>query len=135
MHRFWNLLGIAVSLALLAPGCGASVDRQSTLDGLRAALTEEIPPDDPTILERHNQLVEDAREGNVFLEMRRAEVQEALGRGADCGTRDLCARGGFEPDDWVYEVGQRDGVPWGPTLIVGFDRQGIVINVYSLTRR
>ena len=128
------LAGLAL-LSLLAPGCGASVDREATLSSLRAALTADLPPGDAATLERHNRLVEDARDGDVFLDMRRAEVQEALGRGQECGTRDLCARQGFEPDDWVYEVGQRDGVPWGPTLIVGFDRQGIVTNVYTLTRR
>ena len=135
MHTRVVLVSIFGALLLSAPGCGASIDRQTTLDALRVALAEEIPSDDPTILENHNQLVVDAREGNVFLEMRRSEVQEQMGRGQECGARDLCARGGFEADDWVYEVGQRDGVPWGPTLILGFDRQGVVEHVYSLTRR
>ena len=129
-------LGLALSALFAAlPGCGASVEREATLASLRAAMTEELPPDDPTTLENHNQLVEDARDGNVFLEMWCSEVRDALGPGQDCGSRDICARGGFEPDDWVYEIGQRDGVPWGPTLIIGFDRQGIVDNVYTLTRR
>ena len=35
----------------------------------------------------------------------------------------------------VYEIGQREGVAWGPTMIIGFDRQGIVDHVYTLTRR
>lgn len=123
-------------LALLAPGCGgASVDRESTFTGLRAAMTRELPPGDADTLEQHNQLVENARDGNVFDGLRRSEVQEKLGRGQECGQRELCTRNGFRPDDWVYEIGQREGVPWGPTLIVGFDRQGIVDNVYTLTRR
>ncbi|MFK7990982.1 MAG: hypothetical protein AB8I08_33485 [Sandaracinaceae bacterium] len=134
MRRF--LGGGLVLVALGLVGCGPGVDRETTLSALREALHEELPPGgDPQVLENHNQVVEDARDGNIFLEMRRAEVEAAIGRGQECGTRDLCARGGFEADDWVYEVGQRDGVPWGPTLILGFDRQGIVEHVYSLTRR
>lgn len=126
----------ASSLCLAAPGCGgASVDREQTLTRLRTALTTELPPGDDTVLEDHNQLVESVRDGNVFDEMRRAEVTEALGRGQDCGPRPLCNEHGFRPTDWIYEVGQRDGVPWGPTIIIGFDRQGIVEHVFTLTRR
>lgn len=97
-------------------------------------MTEEIPPDDPSVLEDHNQIVETARDGNVFDGMRRHEVEEELGRGQECGSRELCARQGFAPTAWVYEIGRRDGVAWGPTLIIGFDRQGIVDNVYTLVR-
>jgi hypothetical protein len=111
------------------------VDREDTLARLREAMTEELPQEEATRLEDHNRLVEAARDGNVFDGMRRSEVEEALGRGQECGTRELCARHGFSETAWVYEVGRRDGVPWGPTLIVGFDRQGVVDNVYSLVRR
>ncbi|HJL14760.1 MAG TPA: hypothetical protein RMH99_03835 [Sandaracinaceae bacterium LLY-WYZ-13_1] len=123
-------------LACLAAGCGgASVDRETTLARLRDAMQEEIPPGEEAVLEDHNQLVERVRDGNVLDGMRRFEVEEALGRGQECGARELCARHEFAPDDWVYEVGRRDGLPWGPTIIVGFDRQGIVNDVYTLTRR
>ena len=132
-----RVLLVALTLALLGlvPGCGgASVDRESTLSGLREAMTREIPEGESEVLEEHNQLVVNARDGNVFDGMRRHEVEAELGRGQECGSRPICARGGFEPDDWVYEIGRRDGLPWGPTMIIGFDRQGIVDHVYTLTR-
>lgn len=128
---------IATLMVLLSlPGCGgASVDREETLTRLRSALSAELAQGDNVTLEDHNQLVESIRDGNVLDGMRRSEVEEALGRGQECGNRPLCADHGFGETGWVYEVGQREGVAWGPTLIIGFDRQGIVDNVYTLTRR
>ena len=111
------------------------MDRESTLSELREALTAELAPDDSSALGEHNELVVRVRDGNVLDGMRRSEVQESLGRGQDCGTRPICSEHGFEPDDWIYEVGRRDGLPWGPSLVVGFDRQGIVDGVYTLTRQ
>ncbi|HEY8431977.1 MAG TPA: hypothetical protein VIL20_26550, partial [Sandaracinaceae bacterium] len=114
-------------------GCGPGVDREGTLSRLRAAIDEDVSSE--TVLEEHNQLVEQVRDGNVLDGMRRSEVEAALGRGQECGTRPICAQHGFRATDWIYEVGQRDGLPWGPTIVIGFDRQGIVDNVYTLTRR
>lgn len=131
-----NLLCASLVLCVLVPGCGgASVDREDTLARLRAAMSEELAHGDTITIENHNQLVEDIRDGNVLDGMRRFEVEEALGRGQECASRALCADHGFSATGWVYEVGQREGVPWGPTIIIGFDRQGIVDNVYTLTRR
>ncbi len=127
-----RLLTLSTVLSLLA-GCGATVDREGTLTRLRAALDEDVS--DAAVLEDHNQLVESLRDGNVLDGMRQYEVQEALGRGQECGTRPLCAEHGFRETDWFYEVGRREDLPWGPTIIIGFDRQGIVDNVYTLTRR
>ncbi len=114
------------------PACGPGVDREATLTRLRAALEADVTDED--VLREHNELVRTVREGSVLHGLRRGEVQERLGRGQECGVRELCAAHGFTPTDWTYEVGQRDGMPWGPTLIVGFDRQGIVDGVYTLTR-
>jgi hypothetical protein len=114
------------------PACGPGVDREATLTRLRAALEADVTDED--VLREHNELVTTVREGSVLHGMRRSEVQERLGRGQECGVRELCAEHGFTPTDWTYEVGQRDGMAWGPTLIVGFDRQGIVDGVYTLTR-
>ncbi|MCA9611007.1 MAG: hypothetical protein KC619_35680 [Myxococcales bacterium] len=138
MHR--SKTGLALLLLLCvgasAPGCGgASVDREATFARLREAMTEELAQGDATTLEDHNQLVENVRDGNVFDGMRRFEVEEALGRGTECGPRPICSEHGFLATDWIYEVGQREGVPWGPTMVIGFDRQGIVEHVYTLTRR
>lgn len=128
-----------IPLALLCvaiPGCGGpAVDADATFAALREAMTEEIPPDDDgTILGRHNEVVVQAREGGIFEGLRRFEVEEKLGRGQECASRALCSDHGFGPTAWVYEIGRREGVAWGPTIIVGFDRQGIVDNVYTLTR-
>lgn len=131
-----RLLLASLLLCLLGPGCGGpAVDRESTFAELREAMQRELPAGDAETLEDHNRLVETVRDGNVFDGMRRSEVQEKIGRGQECGARDLCGRNGFRPDDWVYEIGQREGVAWGPTMIIGFDRQGIVDHVYTLTRR
>lgn len=119
-----------------AAGCGGPpVDREGTFRRLREARTAELAPSDAEALEDHNRLVESARDANLLDGMRRHEVEAALGRGDECAARPICAQRGFNETDWVYEIGQRDGVPWGPTLVVGFDRQGIVERVYTLTRR
>lgn len=119
---------------VVVPSCGASVDRETTLSRLREAMQVELPPGEAALLEEHNQLVLTVRDGNVLDGMRRFEVEEAIGRGENCGVSDLCARHDFQATDWIYEVGRRDGTPWGPTLIIGFDRQGIVEHVFTLTR-
>jgi len=136
MPRFVPVVLIASTLLCAIPGCGgASVDREGTLSRLRVAITTELVDGDATALEDHNQLVEDIRDGNVLDGMRRFEVEEALGRGQECASRPLCTRHDLDPTDWIYEVGRRDGLPWGPTIVVGFGRQGIVDRVYTLTRR
>lgn len=126
-------LASIVALLALIPACGGpSVDREGTLTRLRTAIDEDIPDD--TVLADHNRLVVTVRDGNVLDGMRRSEVEAALGRGQECGNRELCTGQGFRETDWVYEVGRRDGLPWGPTIVIGFDRQGIVDGVYTLTR-
>lgn len=130
MKRF-PLMTVFAALAALS-ACGPGVDRESTLARLRTAMEEEVVDQD--VLAEHNRLVLLVRDAGVLNEMRRAEVQTHLGRGQECGSRELCVRQGFKPTDWVYEVGRRDGLPWGPTLIIGFDRQGFVDGVYTLTR-
>ncbi len=119
-------------LCAAIPACGPGVDREGTLTRLRAAIDEDVADQD--VLAEHNRLVLTVRDGGVLNDMRRSEVEAQLGRGQECGSRELCARQGFQPTDWVYEVGRRDGLPWGPTIIIGFDRQGFVDGVYTLTR-
>jgi hypothetical protein len=129
MPRTYLLL---LALLVLVPSCGPGVNRVELLGQLRSAIEEEVPDED--VLDAHNAVVLRVRETNVLQGMRRSEVEEAIGRGTECGSRELCAREEFRPTDWTYEVGLRDGVPWGPTLIVGFDREGRVDGVYTLTR-
>lgn len=126
------LLTLAALAAGLLSACGPAVNRDETLARLRAAIDEDVADED--VLAEHNRLVRTVRESDLLQGMRRFEVEAALGRGQECGTRQLCTRHGFQPTDWVYEVGRRDGLPWGPTIVVGFDRQGIVDGVYTLTR-
>jgi hypothetical protein len=128
-----GLMRRALLLSLLwITSCGPGVNRPAVLAELRAAINEEVPDED--VLDAHNALVIRVRENDVLQGMRRAEVEEALGRGQECGSRQLCADQEFRATDWTYEVGRRDGTGWGPTLIVGFDSAGIVDGVYTLTR-
>jgi hypothetical protein len=132
-----TLSGWALALTMLViSGCPMTMDRPSTLTRLRTAIDEEVAG--PTVLEDHNQLVEDIVRSSVFEGMYESEVQEALGRGEDCGVRELCRDHGFRPSDWTYEVGRLEGdpsLPAGPTLVIGFNRQGRVDRTYYVTRR
>lgn len=121
---------------LALAGCPHTMDRQTTLPRLRTAIDGEVT--DTATLEDHNQLVEDIVQSGVLEGMFESEVEQALGRGQDCGTRDVCASHGFRGSDWTYEVGHAPGdptLPAGPTLVVGFDRTGRVDNTYYQVRR
>ncbi len=112
------------------------MDREGTLTRLRAAIDEEVAAS--TILEDHNQLVEDVSRSGVLEGMFRDDVRARLGRGVDCGISPLCARHGFSPSDWTYDVGRAAGNPElgaGPTLIIGFDTTGRVDHTSYVTRR
>lgn len=125
-----------LGLVLLVAGCPRTMDRPSTLTRLRSAIDEEVSG--AVVLEDHNQLVEDVVSTSVLEGMYESELQEALGRGDECGVRPLCSEHGFRASDWTYEVGRQAGdpaLPAGPTLIVGFNRQGRVERTYYMTRR
>jgi hypothetical protein len=134
MRTFISLTAVVLALAL--SGCPRTMDRPSTLTRLRAAIDEEVAG--PVVLEDHNQLVEDIVQTAVLEGMYESEIQEAIGRGDDCGVREMCRDHGFRPSDWTYEVGRQPGdpaLPAGPTLIIGFDHQGHVVRTYYVTRR
>lgn len=117
-------------------GCGARADHTATLHNLREALDAEVT--DAEVLERHNQLAEDVVNAGALEGMFEREVVAAIGRGQDCGGRTICDEHGFEPNDWVYDVGHAPGdpeLPAGPTLLVGFDSTGRVDHTSYLTRR
>jgi len=112
------------------------MDRSTTLPRLQRAIGEEVSG--TVVLEDHNQLVQNIVESGVLEGMFESEVEQALGRGQDCGTRDVCSAHGFRASDWTYEVGHAPGdpsLPAGPTLVVGFDRTGRVDNTYYQVRR
>jgi hypothetical protein len=126
----------ALALLSLAAGCGPPPDHTATLQRLRAAIDEPIASE--TIAEEHNQLVENVVNAGALDGLRQFEVQERIGRGEECGIRQICSERGFRPSDWFYDVGRDPNdpsVPAGPTLIVGFDRTGIVDRVFFVTRR
>jgi hypothetical protein len=127
---------VATVLAFVLPGCPTTMDRHTTLPRLRTAIEGEVTG--TTELEDHNQLVENVVQSGVLEGMFESEVQEALGRGQDCGGREICSAHGFRETDWTYEVGHAPGdpsLPAGPTLVVGFDRTGRVDNTYYQVRR
>ena len=128
----------ALVLLALAPltACPPAVDRPGTLRQLRAALDAEVS--DATVLENQNQLAEDVSRGGALEGMFQHELGEALGRGTNCGSSELCARHDFRATDWIYELGHAPGDPdlaAGPTLIIGFDSTGRVDRTFYLTRR
>lgn len=128
------------SITSLSPslvGCGgAPIDRDGTLTRLQGAIEAEVSS--ATILEDHNQLVEDVSRGRVLEGMFQHELRARIGRGSDCGVSELCRRHGFRPSDWIYDVGRAPGdpaLPAGPSLIVGFDSSGRVDATFYVTRR
>lgn len=133
MKNAWLLLATSISIA---PGCGAAVDRTATLARLHDAIGAEVT--DETVLEDHNRLVEDVVSSGVLEGLFQREVTERIGRGQECGSSELCADHGFRPTDWMYDIGHAPGDPdlaAGPTLIVGFDTSGRVVDTYYRTRR
>lgn len=124
------------SLSVLAAGCGAAADHTATLRRLHDAISAEVADD--VVLEDHNRLVEDVVSSGALEGLFQREVVERIGRGQDCGGSELCADHGFRPTDWMYDVGHAPGdpdLPAGPTLVVGFDTSGRVVDTYYRTRR
>ena len=125
------LFGLAVGA-----GCGAAADHTATLRRLHEAIGAEVASS--VVLEEHNRLVEDVVSSGALEGLFQREVTERIGRGQECGSSDLCASHGFRPTDWMYDVGHAPGdpdLPAGPTLVVGFDTSGRVIDTYYRTRR
>lgn len=129
----------AAALAMtgaMIEGCGPPADHTATLTRLRDAISAPITT--PTQMEDHNQLVETVVQTSALDGLRQFEVQERIGRGDQCGARQLCQEQGFRATDWVYDVGRQASdpqLPAGPTLIVGFDSTGFVERTYYVTRR
>lgn len=130
------VLTLTISLALGLAGCPTTLDRSATLPRLQRAIGEEVSG--TVQLEDHNQLVEDVVRSGVLEGMFQAELEEAIGRGDECGVRPVCAQHHFRATDWTYDVGHAPGdptLPAGPILVVGFDRTGRVDNTYYQVRR
>lgn len=131
-----TVLALLSFVVLALAGCPVTMDRSTTLPRLQRAIGEEVTG--TTVLEDHNQLVENIVQSGVLEGMFQQELIDTIGRGTECGTRELCATHHFRPDDWTYDVGHAPGDPSlaaGPTLVVGFDRTGRVDNTYFQVRR
>ncbi len=126
----------AATAGVWVASCGAAADHTATLRRLHEAMSAEVASSE--VLEDHNRLVEDVVSSGALEGLFQREVTERIGRGQTCGTSELCAEHGFRPTDWIYDVGHAPGdpdLPAGPTLVVGFDSSGRVIDTYYRTRR
>jgi hypothetical protein len=127
----WILLGLA-GCAHGSSGQNANASEQDELEQLRAAITAPVAT--PEQNAHNSELVERVAEKDLLQGMTREQVADKLGRGDVCSRHELCAKQGFEDDDWYYEVGEM-GEGYArtrPVLIVGFDRFGKSTRVYNL---
>ncbi len=121
-----------VLLSAIAAACGgAGPPPEQTLAELRAAI--EAPVSSNEASQERSRTLQRLLETEVLMDMNRAEVDEAIGRGDPCSRHPRCAEQGFEGDDYFYTVGtEGDGaVGTLPLLIVGFDRTGRVTRLWS----
>jgi len=133
MHRFLIAVVALALLLLAACGGGTTVNPTESLARLRTAIDSPVSTNEQG--QENSRLVEQSLEENVFDDMMRSEVEEAIGRGDPCSRHPRCAENGFEPDDWFYTVGQMGEGSVGalPIMILGFDRTGRVVRSWNLS--
>jgi len=125
-----------LAAAFLASACGGPPpSAQDTLPRLKSALDEPVSTPDQN--KANSQLVVQVSEYKHIEGLTRLEVEEKLGKGADCSEHPICKERGFYPDDWYYEVGREGSsyVRHRPALIVGFNRFGKVDRTFVLEVR
>ena len=124
----------SVFLLLFGASCGGlpSVPREESLEELRVAI--ETPVSSSEVSAQNSRLVERIADEDVIQNMRRSELEEAIGRGDTCSRHPHCGENGFDANAWFYAVGQAsDGYAGAvPELIVGFSREGRVDRVWNL---
>lgn len=125
----------APAILLLGIGaCGSvpSVPREQSLQELRTAIESRVTS--PEASADSSRLVHQIADDDVLQNIRRHELEEAIGRGDTCSRHPRCADQGFDSGDWFYSVGQADEGYAGPVpeLIVGFSREGRVDRVWNL---
>ncbi|MEM9075198.1 MAG: hypothetical protein AAGE52_42260 [Myxococcota bacterium] len=120
------------ALLVLLVACGPTIPRETLVTNLRSAM--EAPVNTQEEAAQHSRVVQDAVDGDALQGLRRFEVEEKLGRGDACSRHPRCGELGFDSDDWFYNVGALgEGFPGPvPSLIVGFDRRGVVVRVWNL---
>ena len=104
--------------------CGSSQSQEMALAKLGEAVRTPVVSTEDA--EDRSRLVEQALDDETLMNLSRAEIEAALGRGDPCSRHPRCAENGFENDDWFYTVGEPGEAPAGPLprLIVGFDHTG-----------
>jgi Na+-translocating ferredoxin:NAD+ oxidoreductase RnfG subunit len=125
----------ATTILLLGVGaCGSmpSVPRQQSLQELRTAIESQVTS--PEASAQSSRLVDRIADDDVLQNMRRFEVEEAIGRGDTCSRHPRCAEQDFDSNAWFYSVGEANDGYAGPVpeLIVGFSREGRVNRVWNL---
>jgi hypothetical protein len=124
-----------VLFALLAACGGAAPSAQETLPRLRSAIDE--PVSSPEQNKQHSDLALQISEEKQLHGLTRIELEEKVGKGAQCSAHPICNERGFYPDDWYYEIGREGSsyVRHRPALIVGFNRFGKVERTFVLEVR
>lgn len=130
--RFMKTWAPAILLLGVACGGAPSVPRAQSLQELRVAI--ESPVSSPEVSAENSRLVHQLADDDVLQNIRRHELEEAIGRGEVCSRHPRCGEQGFDSNDWFYRVGQPGGGYAGPVpeLIVGFSREGRVDRVWNL---
>lgn len=123
--------GAALSLLLAACG-GPPPSAHDTLPRLKNALHQ--PVSTPEQNKANSELAIQVSEYKHLEGLTRLEVEEKVGKGADCSEHPMCKERGFYPDDWYYEVGTEGStyLRHRPALIVGFNRFGKVERTFVL---
>lgn len=115
-----------------ACGGAPSVPREQSLQELRVAI--ESPVTSAEASAQSSRLVDQIADDDVLQNMRRSELEEAIGRGDVCSRHPHCGDQGFSANAWFYAVGSASDGYAGPVpeLIVGFNREGRVDRVWNL---
>jgi hypothetical protein len=120
-------------LAILSACGGGGANRQQLVVDLREAMERNVEAE--ADLARNNEICTQVKDEGALERMMRHEVEEAIGRGEQCGTREICSNYDFTDTDWYYDVGRLGGgTHGGPTLILGFDTAGRVVRHFCITR-
>lgn len=128
------LISALTGVVTASGACGGlpSVPREQSLQELRVAIESRVTSAD--LAAQNSRLVERIADEDVLQNIRRFELEEAIGRGDACSRHPRCAEQDFDSNAWFYAVGQADGGYAGPVpeLIVGFSREGRVNRVWNL---
>ena len=131
----WMLLAPLTLLALLGSACGPKLTDAEARDQrarLRSALDQPVATREAR--DAQSRLLADVADSGALQGLDQAEIRAAIGKGQAC--RDpLCAKNGFGPNDYYYEIGVATGddVKQLPVLIVGFDQSGHAARIWTLT--